>query len=507
MTNFFYLKLGPGNCLAKYWLNLEEKCLFSINIESEKDLKEGIIPEGLKNKLKASGFSPSKNVKRDEEDDWVMADKDNKKVKLIIRKDDKKLKIYERIPNIDNKPAAAIYFGMITTEEIEELSKKEKEKVTEKFKKFVSGKRPDLGAAKDFVEAGKKLGENTFITIAHDKVYIFEPSGEVKDMPEDKWREYDKVLDDLSQAKTAAGTKKNIKAGTKTKKDIFEEMKIKIESFIIDSELEADLNNNNGILKKLKEEFKTNGIPLSKSATIEKWDKDNEWVITDDPDGKGKIYIARKKDEKLKIYRHIPKIMPVKNIKKYEIANVPHVLATLSTSMRHAQGTCRKITDNDKNWGAIQAISYVLSDQKIEVKEDYELIKLLSPYELETLVFLILKNAGLFVPAWRGGTQKGIDIIGRNKTESQIKLPPVTFEPGKGKTFQIKKYIDKSEEILGNADFIVTVDPDINGKADTDKILDAKWLLKQIKSEKQQDKTKEWLKTSLDWVENIEFLF
>ncbi len=67
------------------------------------------------------------------------------------------------------------------------------------------------------------------------------------------------------------------------------------------------------------------------------------------------------------------------------------------------------------------------------LEEDYhKLIELLSPYELETLVFLILKNEGLFVPAWRGGTQKGVDIIARNLRDEYIKISPIIFEP-KGK--------------------------------------------------------------------------
>jgi hypothetical protein len=421
MTDFFYLKLGQGNCLAKYWLNLEEKR-----------------------------------------------------------------------PNIYNRPVAAIYFGTITTEKIRELTKicekdaNGKKEAKKEFQGIVGGKNPDFDAAKDFVEAGDKLGEKTFITITHNKVYIFEPSDEVEDMREINGGKYDKDLDVLLQANTA-----------ETKK--IEEMKIV--NFSITNGLEADLNKN-VIPERLKKEFKTNKFALSEDAIIEKGDKDNEWVIKDKE--KEKIYIARKEDEKLKIYRHIPKIMPVKNIKKYEIANVPHVLATLPTSQHYTQGTCRKI-DAKKDWGAIQAIKHVLSNQKIEVTaEDYHrLIELLDPYELETLVFLILKNAGLFVPAWRGGTQKGIDIIGRNKTESQIKLPPVSFEPGKGKTFQIKKSICKIGEVLDKADFIVNVDTNINGKAD--KILDAKWLLKQIKSKKQRE-TKEWLINSLDWVKNVDAL-
>lgn len=418
MTDFFYLKLGKGNCLAEYWL---------------------------------------------------------------------------KGPNAVNEPAAAIYFGTITTKKIGELTKilgkdaNGKKEAKEEFRRIVGGKNPDFDAAKNFVEAGDMLGERTFITIAHNKVYIFEPSDEVEDMPEDKRKKYDEDLDELSQHNKGE-TKKNIK-----------KMKIEINSFIIDRELEVDLNKNI-IPERLKKEFKTNKFALSEDAIMGKGDKDNEWVITDKE--KKKIYIARKEDGKLKIYRHIPKIMPVKIIKECKIAEVPHVLATLPTSRHYTQGTCRKIGDG----GAIRAIEHVLSDQKIVPEKDHHrLIELLSPYELETLVFLILKNAGLFVPTWRGGTQKDIDIIARNLTpDRQIKIsssdgPSVIFEPGDGLTFQVKK----GDRISNNPDVnFFVIDRDKDAKMDKDKTLDAKWLLEQIKSEKQQE-TKDWLKESLSWVKNI----
>lgn len=187
---------------------------------------------------------------------------------------------------------------------------------------------------------------------------------------------------------------------------------------------------------------------------------------------------------------NIPKVMPVKNVKKYEVKDVPHVLASLPCNQHYSRGTCRKIND----WGAIQAIKHCLKLQIDTPKNAHDLMGLLSSYELETLVFLILKNAGLFVPAWRGGTQKDIDIIARNLKTSTIFLPPVTFEPNKNVSFQVKrKDVKKHSEI---ADWTVA----LRGDEDKNEILDANWLLKSIKS---QPDTKKWFLESLAWVPNI----
>jgi len=192
--------------------------------------------------------------------------------------------------------------------------------------------------------------------------------------------------------------------------------------------------------------------------------------------------------------KHIPKIRPVKNVKEYEVKDVPHVLASLSCNQYYSQGTCRKIND----WGAIQAIKHCLKLQMDTPKNAHDLMSLLSPYELETLVFLILKNAGLFVPAWRGGTQKDIDIIARNSEHSTISLPPVTVESNKSVSFQVKrKTVEKHSKI---ANWTVA----LSGDDDKNKILDANnWLLKSIKS---QPDTKKWFLESLKWVPNIEWL-
>jgi len=373
---FFYLKLGNGNCLAEYWLNLEEK-----------------------------------------------------------------------IPNVLNGPAAAIYFGTITTEKITPLIDKPYEEAKEQFKLLTESRdKPkgnrDFKAVKDFFTAGYNAGktengETKFVTISRGIVYIYEPKDGVSDMPEGKYDAYDDDLDKLAEAEK-----------------------------------------NKAVAEKIEG-----------------------------------MKVERKRQDGPK---HIPKIMPVKNVKEYEVKDVPHVLASLSCNQYYSQGTCRKIND----WGAIQAIKHVLCQKKIIVSED-KLIELLSPYELETLVFLILKNEGLFVPAWRGGTQKDIDIIARNLTNNEIRISKIIFEPKESKTFQVKKDIEK--DIRGKippevrANFLVIANSKqklFRNKKNLDdqwlrfkeeKILDANWLLEQIKSEKQQE-TRKWLINSLEWVKDIRML-
>ena len=205
------------------------------------------------------------------------------------------------------------------------------------------------------------------------------------------------------------------------------------------------------------------------------------------------------KTKKGELKHNVPKIMFVKILVNKDIEKVPHVLATLPCSQYFTRATCREI-DPTKYWGAVQAIKRCLKQQIEPIDNAQKLMKLLSPYELETLMFLILKNEGLHVPAWRGGTLKDIDIIGHNRTDREIKIgtdPQVTFKPSETKTFQVKKkIIGKPKKI---ADWTVTVD--FEGKSE--RVLKANWLLEQVRN---QEETRKWLSDSLHWVPNIESL-
>lgn len=191
--------------------------------------------------------------------------------------------------------------------------------------------------------------------------------------------------------------------------------------------------------------------------------------------------------------RHIPKVMFVKNVRLFKVSKVPHVLATLPCNQYLSRGTCREL-DSSRQWGAIQAIKNCLGEPIETPETGKKLMSLLSPYQLETLVFLILKNAGVFPSAWRGGTQPDIDIVGINYTGSEIGIrgnPEIVFRPKERKTFQIKRgRVRKPSDV---SDYTIAID--FRGSR-TEKILTAEWLQEQIRT---QADTKDWFENALNW--------
>jgi len=196
----------------------------------------------------------------------------------------------------------------------------------------------------------------------------------------------------------------------------------------------------------------------------------------------------------------LPKYMPVTDVKSFKIKNVPHVLATLPCNQSFGRHTCMEIKKEDQQ-GAYWAAKCLLGNQpniSIPNLSDFtpeKFLSLLGQYELETLLFLVLHNKGLFVPSWRGGTLKDVDISAKNKTEKPIKVGNIEFPSGESKTFQVKR--GKVREPV-NADYIVALSSTV--KNNKERILDAEWLLKRVK---EQHETKQWLRYLLDWIDNV----
>lgn len=515
MAKYLYLKLGKGNCLAEYWL--------------------------------------SEN-------------------------------------NIVKRPTAAIYFGTIRAEKIGKLIKlceegkeqEAKEEFTRELKRNGGkGIKPDFNAVKNFFEAKDNIDDRIFITIANGRIYFLKPTNRILDLEKSKYEKYDRDLKKLIDKTNTAKPKNNIEEGK-----IFNDESKYLDLFSINSRFESELNNG-AISDDLKNEFEKNGF----SAPDQVKKKDGGWEVN------GKIeFIIEKKDGELKVcakIKNIPKIMPVEILNgNIEIADVPHVLASLPCNQYYTQRTCREIkeekylfnwdeiledksqelrkyptlrkflmvyvdgdwkkatiskTDRDffkvsedkksvefrlnkkrdrvtlkvddnrtydfvvkeeegklnvfkkEDWGAIQAIKHCLNNEQLDKpKNASELMSFLSPYELETLVFLILKNAGLFVPAWRGGTQKGIDIIAKNLTPSSIEIFPIIFKSKSSFTFQVKRRVkERSKE----ANY--TVATEYYGT--DERVLNAEWLLRQIQN-KNQSETKNWFTHSLNWIKDVDGL-
>lgn len=193
--------------------------------------------------------------------------------------------------------------------------------------------------------------------------------------------------------------------------------------------------------------------------------------------------------------KDILKIIHIKIIKILE-KDVPYILRTLNINQYFNRGTCREIKEKDY-WEIIQAMTIVLNEKRNMPKKlkTHQFFRLLSPHQFETLIFLILTNAGLYSPAWRAGSFPDIDIIGINYSNHEVKIganPLIEFKKNKEITFQIKRKMIKKEQ---NTDYTIALSSPTEYK-NNNKILTSEWLLNIIKD---QSKTMEWLENSLKW--------
>jgi len=177
--------------------------------------------------------------------------------------------------------------------------------------------------------------------------------------------------------------------------------------------------------------------------------------------------------------------------------DIPYILRTLNVNQYFNRGTCREIKEKNY-WGVIQAIKKILNQKRDYSKklESYQMFKLLSPHQFETLIFLILINAGLFSPAWRAGSLPDIDIIGINYSDSEVKIgnnPTINFKKDKEIKFQVKR---KSIKEAQNADYTIALSSSVEND-NSNRILTSDWLLDVIRN---QTETKKWLENSLRWI-------
>lgn len=142
--------------------------------------------------------------------------------------------------------------------------------------------------------------------------------------------------------------------------------------------------------------------------------------------------------------QHTPKVMPVKILAHKNAKDVPLVLASITANQFYTRGTFRRIND----WGNFKAIDRVaggpLKGEHWQVAKQgpEQLLECLSSIELETLVAKLLEAKGCFVPAYRGGLMKDIDLIARNCSRVPINFAFLTLQPNKSVSFQIKRWTD-----------------------------------------------------------------
>jgi len=174
------------------------------------------------------------------------------------------------------------------------------------------------------------------------------------------------------------------------------------------------------------------------------------------------------------------KLLPIQEESNHQVADIPTILSTMTANAYHYTGTFREISDT----GNIRAIQKLQDNEILPISTETELLSCLSSIELETLVAKIFEEAGCFVPAYRGGSLKGIDIIARNNSSEQISVGNVTVPSKMSISIQIKRSTSMKVPPEG-CDYLISFDRDSG------------WLLEHIRS---TVNTKAWFYESLSWL-------
>lgn len=187
---------------------------------------------------------------------------------------------------------------------------------------------------------------------------------------------------------------------------------------------------------------------------------------------------------------HTPKAMPVEILICKSMAKAPLVLAGITANRFLSSGTFRRITDHG-NLKALDCFSGNLSDGGHWPKSTFtadDLLGCLGSTEMETLVAKCLEELGCFVPAYRGGNLKDIDLLAYNETGGPISFAGISLK--KEVAVQVKRKKGKMK-CPPTCDLLVGME--VVGE----RTVDGPALMSQVLK---LPKTKNWLKRSLAWL-------
>ena len=174
------------------------------------------------------------------------------------------------------------------------------------------------------------------------------------------------------------------------------------------------------------------------------------------------------------------KLLPVDILSQHRFSEIPLILSSMSASAYYYMGTFREISDP----GNIKALQSIVGEPVDAISSPAEFIQCLSSVEIETLVAKLFEESGCFVPAYRGGVLKDVDILARNISDNSIKLLETLILPGESVSIQVKRAGGKKTDGDGCDIFISAV-------RDAEMLLDAVIV---------SESTKSWLANSLDWL-------
>jgi len=190
--------------------------------------------------------------------------------------------------------------------------------------------------------------------------------------------------------------------------------------------------------------------------------------------------------------RDTRKMMPVEVILTRELNEVPPILAGIGSNQYLVRGTYRRISE-EKNRGNLKAIYSVLEkpwEQRWYDDDPSGLLECLSSVQLETLVAKILETHACFVPAYRGGSQKYVDLFAFS--DRLIDIDGLEIDSS-GVQIQVKGGARLRKGTLPDDVHLIGYACENVGRP----YFDEGWLFAQINA---LPEVQEWLRRSLYWV-------
>ncbi|OQA50837.1 MAG: hypothetical protein BWY44_01457 [Candidatus Omnitrophica bacterium ADurb.Bin292] len=210
-----------------------------------------------------------------------------------------------------------------------------------------------------------------------------------------------------------------------------------------------------------------------------------------------------------------PKYCQVEVENEYGLAEVPHILASMSGANNFNRQTICEI-ERSKHFGNYNALQFLMSgaDKPVPVETD-DVFKCLSPDELETLVAKIFEAYGCHVPAYSGKNMARVDLFAKTKNlgDAKIEMPgivgntKISLASGSSIGIQVKAKTLNAEDIepisRPPVDYVVHLGnswlPKDEGRPRA--VLGHDWVWTLLNQKERCSSVMEWLKRSLCWIE------
>jgi hypothetical protein len=193
----------------------------------------------------------------------------------------------------------------------------------------------------------------------------------------------------------------------------------------------------------------------------------------------------------------IPKSIPIRVIAHRHVKDIPLVLSSMKSNQWMSRGTFREIErDRAGSYiGNIAAIQSVIGNWESDFSVDP--LSCVSSLEFETLVAKLLEEKGCFVPAYKGGFLRDVDLI--CKPSKPVALGGVHLDRGKSYAWQLKLQLRKADMKQIAQSGLLTIC--LNSDTELDELFSEKSVRQHIFG-------RDWLRTilaqsplTLDWIE------